>query len=100
MYVHVSGQCRGNRNAVVLAGLVTTEHKPFVTQRQLQSKLNEAYPTVWLEVCKSVCVFQYEYEMFVYVGACRCNDTCEHHTQNAFKTYTNRKPRLTKRGLM
>lgn len=40
--------------AVGLAGLVTVQHKPFVTQRQLHSELNEACPTVWLEVCVGV----------------------------------------------
>lgn len=52
----MSGQCRGTCNAVGLAGLVTIGHKPFVTQRQLHTRLNEAYPTVWLEVCVRVCV--------------------------------------------
>lgn len=42
--------------AVGLAGLVTVGHKPFVTQRQLHTRLNEACPTVWLEVCVRVCV--------------------------------------------
>ncbi len=39
-----------------LAGLVTVGHEPFVTQRQLHTRLNEAYPTVWLEVCVRACV--------------------------------------------
>lgn len=54
--VCVSGQCSRACNDVGLAGLVTVEHKPFVTQRQLHTRLNEAYPTVWLEVCVRVCV--------------------------------------------
>lgn len=52
--VCVSGQGWGTYNAVGLAGLVTVGHKPFVTQRQLHTRLNEAYPTVWLEVCVGV----------------------------------------------
>lgn len=58
MWVCGSGQCRRTCNAVGLAGLVSAGHKPFVTQRQLHSRLNEAYPRVWLEVCVcvSVCV--------------------------------------------
>jgi len=47
---------RGACNDVGLAGLTTAEHKPFVTQRQLHTRLNEACPTVWLEVCVRVCV--------------------------------------------
>lgn len=50
--VGVEGTC----NDVGLAGLMTVGHKPFVTQRQLHTRLNEAYPTVWLEVCVRVCV--------------------------------------------
>lgn len=42
------------RGAAGLAGLVTVGHEPFVTQRQLHSRLNEAYPAVWLEVCVGV----------------------------------------------
>ena len=50
----VSGQCRGTCNAVGLAGPVTVGHEPFVTQRQLHNRLNEACPAVWLEVCVGV----------------------------------------------
>lgn len=46
--------CRGTCNAAGLAGLVTAGHTPFVTQRQLHTRLNEAYPGVWLEVCVGV----------------------------------------------